>query len=411
MTFRVTTAVAYAAKSTEDKRGSIPTQLEDCRALAERHGWSVVDEFCDAGFSAYKGNRGPGLAQAKERAIRSAPCVLVVQDLDRLARGAGDAPGAADHLGELFFALRRQGVTLWSVRTGEVDSLRAVLEGERGYSESERKSTAVRAGLKRRAERGQPVGAIPEGYCVEGSIDANGRAHTERVIDSERRAIVDRIMDSVEAGHAFGEIARALNLDGLRTRRGKRWTARPVRHIVLNEDYTGATGYPRLIDPDRWQRIVAGVRSGRPRTGRRPAAAYLLKGVGFCGLCGGPLYVRPLAAGRFYVCANVRQATGLCHALRFPADAVRAASSTTSSSSSRTWSTGSPSAQPNRTSSGTDSRRLSSSRGRNCGRSPCAPNAPASSTRSSSTPAMISHPRRCAQPPTWSGTPTASERR
>ncbi len=34
-----TFAVIYAAKSTEDKHGSIPTQLEDCRALAERHGW------------------------------------------------------------------------------------------------------------------------------------------------------------------------------------------------------------------------------------------------------------------------------------------------------------------------------------------------------------------------------------
>ncbi len=36
-------AVIYAAKSTEDKHGSIPTQIEDCRALAAREGWEVVD--------------------------------------------------------------------------------------------------------------------------------------------------------------------------------------------------------------------------------------------------------------------------------------------------------------------------------------------------------------------------------
>jgi hypothetical protein len=40
-------AVVYAAKSTEDKHGSIPTQLEDCRRRAEREGWQIVAEFSD----------------------------------------------------------------------------------------------------------------------------------------------------------------------------------------------------------------------------------------------------------------------------------------------------------------------------------------------------------------------------
>ena len=59
-----TPVVIYAAKSTEDKHGSIPTQLDDCRALAKREDWHVVGEFSDEGFSAYKGNRGPDLARA-----------------------------------------------------------------------------------------------------------------------------------------------------------------------------------------------------------------------------------------------------------------------------------------------------------------------------------------------------------
>src|SRR5436190_4096432 len=102
-----TRAVIYAAKSTEDKHGSIPTQLEDCRALAEREGWTVEAEFSDEAFSAYSGNRGPGLASARERAAKLANehgrCILVAQDADRFARGSGDAPGAADHVGELYF--------------------------------------------------------------------------------------------------------------------------------------------------------------------------------------------------------------------------------------------------------------------------------------------------------------------
>ena len=38
------TAVLYAAKSTTDERGSIPTQLQDARQLSEREGWTVVAE-------------------------------------------------------------------------------------------------------------------------------------------------------------------------------------------------------------------------------------------------------------------------------------------------------------------------------------------------------------------------------
>ena len=183
-------AVIYAAKSTEDKHGSIETQLADCRDLAERQGWEVVNEYSDEGFSAYRGNRGPGFAHAKALAIRMAaergPCILVAQDADRFARGAGDTPGAADHLGELFFAMRRRGVTLWSVRTGEIDSLRAMLEGERSTDESARKSDGVRKGLRRRKERGQPVGPVPIGYAAKATV-IDGEAVTRRMVDPGTR--------------------------------------------------------------------------------------------------------------------------------------------------------------------------------------------------------------------------------
>ena len=71
-----TPVVIYAAKSTEDKHGSIGTQLEDCRTMAEREGWTVIGEFTDEAFSAYSGNRGPGLAQARQMAAEHAPAVL-----------------------------------------------------------------------------------------------------------------------------------------------------------------------------------------------------------------------------------------------------------------------------------------------------------------------------------------------
>jgi site-specific DNA recombinase len=198
-----TRAVIYAAKSTEDRHGSIPTQIEDCRKLAEREGWEVVGQFSDEAFSAYSGNRGPGLERAKalatETAAESGECILVAQDADRFARGAGDEPGAADHLGEVYFAMNRQRVELWTVRSGRIDLLRAAFEGERSTDESARKAQAVAAGLRRRAaERGKIVGGPrPYGYVwVPELVDGRKVSHLE-VVPTEAEVVRRMFNDTV----------------------------------------------------------------------------------------------------------------------------------------------------------------------------------------------------------------------
>lgn len=328
MTSTAVPAVVYAAKSTEDTHGSIGTQLADCRSAAEREGRTVVAEHSDEAASAYKGNRGSGLTAAKDAAIATG-AELWVQHSDRLARGDGIT---ADHLAEIWFALRRHGVRLRSVQDDAnlEDAIRVVLIGERNHEDSKRKSAATRAGLQRRKDRGQAVGALPEGYCAEATI-VDGRAVTRRVIDAQRAPIVHRILDAVEAGHTFGDVARALNADGLRTRRGKQWSSRAVRKIVLNEDYTGVEGYPPMIERDRWERIQAARTRADPVAiqarmgGRRASDQFLLRGVAFCADCGEPLYTRNYAWGRAYLCAAVREARGTCDAPKIPAEPIERA--------------------------------------------------------------------------------------
>src|SRR5207248_2869553 len=116
-------AITYAAKSTEDKRASIPTQLSDARGLAEREGLEILGEYQDEAKSAYHASRGDGLAQAREHAERLAAehgsCALIVQHSDRLARGDGIV---AQHLVELLLWARKAGVRIRSCQddtTGE----------------------------------------------------------------------------------------------------------------------------------------------------------------------------------------------------------------------------------------------------------------------------------------------------
>ena len=88
------TCVVYAAKSTEDRRGSIPDQLRECRDAVEREGGRLVaGEYEDESFSAFHGSRGPGLADAMQHAEELAreygTAELWAQHSDRLARGDG----------------------------------------------------------------------------------------------------------------------------------------------------------------------------------------------------------------------------------------------------------------------------------------------------------------------------------
>lgn len=343
-------AVLYAAKSSDDPRGSIPTQLADCRAAAEReHGRRVVAEHIDEAASAFKGNRGPGLAAAKQAAARAAAehgaAELWVQHSDRLARGDGLE---ADHLAEIYFAMRRAGVRLRSVQDDSnlEDVIRAVLIGERNYEDSARKSHATRSGKRRRFDSGKAVGGpVHDGYRLvpvlreDGTplVSRDGRVEQRRVVDPERAPLISRIFDLVEQGHTFGDVQRTLNREGHKTVRAKPWTTRRIRETLHNPYYAGfITAYNEripgdhepLIDYDRWQRILAGLERADPvarqarKGGNRPAEDYLLRRVAFCGHCGLPLYTRRMATvpgGRAYICRAVRQSEGTCQAPPIPA--------------------------------------------------------------------------------------------
>ncbi len=69
---RVAPAVVYAAKSTDDPRGSIATQIAHCEALCKRHGLIVAATYADEAKSAYHGSRGQGLVQTREHAEKLA---------------------------------------------------------------------------------------------------------------------------------------------------------------------------------------------------------------------------------------------------------------------------------------------------------------------------------------------------
>jgi DNA invertase Pin-like site-specific DNA recombinase len=291
-------AVLYAAKSTEDSRGSIPSQLADGRKFAREEGLEVVAEYSEQEVSAYKGNRGPELAAALEH-VERIKGVLVAQHSDRLARGDGKR---ARHLVEIALWARKVGVEICCVQDLSTfeNVVLAAMMGERNMEDSRRKSAAVVAGMARRRASGRPLGGRSIGFTWK----RNSNDEREIVPDPKTVPIVRRIYAEYLAGRPQLQIARALNADEIPTVRGGKWKPEVIRTILKNPLYAGLIRdgdeliegrHEPLVSRKEWeeaQRLRSAEKKVR-RGGRPPLGRHLFrKGFLRCGLCGETMYTR-----------------------------------------------------------------------------------------------------------------------
>jgi DNA invertase Pin-like site-specific DNA recombinase len=325
-------AVIYAAKSTEDKKGSIPTQLADCRSLARGEGLEVVADFTDEAKSAFHGDRGPelaaALAECERLSAEHGSCALIVQRSDRLARGDSKQ---ARHLVQIVLWAVEHDIRLLSAQDPaafpdtEDPSMRLILggiAGMAGHQESAKKSESVKKGVRRRFERGQYASTPPYGYRKR-DVTETGKATGPIVPEPAEAAVVRRIFDEYVSGVGQRGIVRNLNADGVPGPTSGVWHQSGISKVLNSPAYIGKLpvegedGEPLegehepLIEVELWERARA-IRSGRSRRkggfqARRGGAHLLTRGLLRCGECGSamiPRNARPGQERERYVCSG-----------------------------------------------------------------------------------------------------------
>ena len=173
---------------------------------------------------------------------------------------------------------------------------------------------------------------MPWGYAVEptGEIDRTGKAVMRRIPDEATLTTAEQIAERIASGSTPGAVARWLNAERVRTRRGGTWSTRSVRDWIRLAALIGEDGYPALLDRELWLAANAQLKRLDPvavagRSGGRPPAddSFILRQVARCARCGRPLWTRSYESGRrAYVCSAVREARGTCDAERIPAPEV-----------------------------------------------------------------------------------------
>lgn len=288
--------VIYARQSL-DRTGetlAVSRQLEACRDFAAERGWTVVAEHVDNDISATTGAARP----AFEQVLDSSAQHIVVWHIDRLIRLTRDLERVID-----------AGANVYAVKAGHIDlsnpAGRAVARTITAWAtyEGEQKAERQKASNDQRARAGIPAaGRRCYGYSSDGMT-----------IVEEEAVHVRRAASLVLDGTPMRSIVRQLNEAGATTTTGRPWKPTELRRYLQRPRLAGKRVHRgEVVGDGQWTPIltedehvaVAAILNDPSRKPKGRPRAYLLSGVGRCGVCGGRLYGRIEKRGPIYVCES-----------------------------------------------------------------------------------------------------------
>ncbi|MER7589341.1 recombinase family protein [Micromonospora sp. NPDC127501] len=232
---------AIYLRISKDKSGEaegVERQAEDCRALIDVKGWTLVETFTDNDKSATSGRRRPDFEALLQAVERRAVDVIVSWNADRLYRTPADRLRVVE-------ACREHGVSLHPVRGTGIDMttpngrMLAGMLGEMAWAEVENKSDRQRRANRQAADKGKPwmTGPRPFGYDRR---DGNLLPHeTEAPLVRDAFALIT-------SGASLNSVTKMLNRAGARTSLGNEWRHNNVRVMLLNPLYAGLRAYAEM---------------------------------------------------------------------------------------------------------------------------------------------------------------------
>ncbi|MDP0399178.1 recombinase family protein [Tsukamurella strandjordii] len=273
-------AIIYARIS-KDRAGAglgVERQTEDCLALAERLGWTVLRAESDNDISAYSGKRRPGYERTLAALESGEASAVVAWHSDRLHRRNVELERFID-------VVERTGAQVATVQSGPVDlaspsgRMQARILGAVSAHEIEHLTERIRAEKRQALTAGTFRGGLrPFGYERDGL--------TLRPVEADlvRRAIAD-----VTTGKPLRAVAREWTQAGHLTTLGKAWTApsmkvtltrwRNAGLVELDGEPAGAAQWEAIVTEDELRAVRAVLADPSRRTSRGNQRKYQGSGI------------------------------------------------------------------------------------------------------------------------------------
>ena len=257
----------------------VERQLEDCAALCERRGWTMVGSYVDNDISAFSGRARPEYERLVSDIQTGMVGAVVAWAPERLHR----SPRELEDFIELIEAT---GTTVETVKAGTWDvstshgRLVARMLGIVSRAESERIGERVSRAHQQAQDLGFWRGPIPYGLRASASP---GLPET----DPDQAPLVEEIFSRVVQGDSLTGIARDFNTAGRRPRRGKAWTHTGIARLIGSPALGGLVDrdgefkearFTGVVTPETW-RAARSALQRRPRgEARRPREQLTLLG-------------------------------------------------------------------------------------------------------------------------------------
>lgn len=234
------------------EENDIPMQRRSCNGfIKEKDDWVLEKEYLERGISGYKLKEADRdvLQDVKKDVLNKKIDILLVFMFDRIGRREDETPFVVEWLIE-------HGVEVWSVKEGQrkienrADKLINYLTYWQAGGESEKTAIRVRESQVQMAEQGiLTYGGkrnAPYGYefVKSGTYTKKGVERQKLIIKDDEAKIISRIYDMyVTKGYGIDKIAKKLNNEEIKPRRGENWSKSTISAILRNPIYMGYPGY------------------------------------------------------------------------------------------------------------------------------------------------------------------------
>ena len=224
--------VGYCRVSTdkEDQLHSLETQKQFFEEYAQKHGHTLVRLYADEGISGTKIRNRTEFQRLMRESEQGLFEMVVVKDISRFSRNTVDLLNSTRQLK----ALNIETMFLTSNMSvlGNSEFVLTIF-GALAQEESANTSKRIKFSKERNAEKGR----VP---CLVYGYDKIPGDYFNMTINEQEAEVIRRIYDLyTNQGYGGGKIAQMLNDEGLRTKRGSKWTQAGISGILKNELYTG----------------------------------------------------------------------------------------------------------------------------------------------------------------------------
>lgn len=291
---------AIYCRISSDRTGAglgVSRQEDDCRALAEQLGMTVVAIHTDNDLSAYSGKRRPGYEKLLDDIREHRVDAVIAWHTDRLHRSPAE-------LERYIATCDTYATPTHTVTAGNVDlatpSGRLVarqLGAVARYEVEHMVERQKRAKLQKAQKGIWKGGRRPFGYEKDGVTIRQAEA-----------ALILRASEDILRGVSLRSLAAAWRASGIPTSTGGEWTDSAIRRVLLrprnaglmehSRQIIGKAAWPAIVPEQTWRGVVAILSDPSRLTHLTSARRWLGSGLFLCGLCGKGMRVQWINGGR-----------------------------------------------------------------------------------------------------------------